>query len=415
MSLKKAAGGMFQLLAVGVLLSTDAAAQTGTIAGSVRDATGAVLPGVTVEATSAALIEKLRTATTDNQGEYKIVDLRAGMYTVTFTLSGFSSVRREGVELTSGITANVSVELQVGSVEQLVTVTGQSPLVDVQNTTQHTAITRQLLDDLPTGRQFGNYGVLVPGVVTNQQDVGGASTNVTTTNIMGIHGSNANEMPMIIDGMRYGNIFGQSGGASGPYLINNGMVQEMAIDTSGAGADAEVGGFRSNVILKQGANEFSSSWYLGGNSDKLQSNNIDQALRNRGALTPSAVTKLWDFNVGLGGPIKKDKVWFYVSYRNYGSDQVPTGAYRAKDPNQVPFFRPTIVNGVVVAANSADLSNLPVNRIRNQNFNGRVVWQTTTNSKLSLYADQMPRACAPMRSLRRPRGKPQPTTTTIST
>ena len=370
-------------------------AQTGTIAGSVKDTSGAVMPGVTVEAASPALIEKVRSVITDSQGEYKLVDLRAGVYAVTFTLTGFSSVKREGLELTSGMTANVSVELRVGSLTETVTVSGQSLLVDVQNTTQHTAITRQALDDLPTGRQFGNYGVLIPGVTTDTQDVGGAGLNVTTTNMMGVHGSNAFEMPMIIDGMRYGNIFGQSGGASGPYLINNGMVEELAVDTSGAPADAEVGGFRANVILKQGGNQFSSSWYVGGNSRALQSNNIDDALRNRGALTGSVVSKLWDFNVGVGGPIKKDKIWFYGSYRHYGSDQEPTGAYRAKDPNQVAFFPPTIVNGVVVAANSADLSNLPVNQIRNQNFNGRLVMQTSKNSKLSLYADQMPRCvCA---------------------
>src|SRR6266852_6856660 len=204
------------------------------------------MPGVTVEAASPALIEKIRTAVTDNQGEYKVENLRPGPYTVTFSLSGFNTVKREGIELTSGVTATVNAELRVGSLQETITVTGQSPLVDVQNTTQHTALTRELLNDLPTGRNFGNYGVLVPGVVTNLQDVGGSSANVTTTNIMGIHGSNANEMPMIIDGMRYGNVFGTSGGASGPYLINNGIIQEMAIDVSGAGADAEVGGFRAN-------------------------------------------------------------------------------------------------------------------------------------------------------------------------
>jgi hypothetical protein len=357
----------------------------------VKDTTGAVLPGVTVEARSPALIEKVRSVVTDASGEYKIVDLRTGEYSVTFTLTGFNASKRDGIQLTAGITVSVDMELRVGSMQETVTVSAQGPLVDVQNTTQHIALTRQVLDDLPTGRNFGNYGVLIPGVVTNIQDVGGSSANVTTTNIMGVHGSNANEMPMVIDGMRYGNIFGTGGGASGPYIINNGMVEEVAVDVSGAGAEAEVGGFRSNVILRQGGNKFSSYWYGGGSGDKLLSNNIDDALRNRGALTPSATTRQWDFNVGFGGPIKRDEIWFYASYRNYGSNQEPTGAYRALDPTAVVFRPPTIVNGVITAPNSADLSNPAVNDLRNQNFNGRVTIQTSKNSKLSLYGDQMPR------------------------
>ena len=383
------------LLVVAMSLPAVVWAQTGTIAGAVRDATGGVLPGVSVVATSPALIEKVRTATTDGAGQYKIVDLRAGVYTVTFSLTGFSTVKREGVELTAGINANVDAELRVGGLEETITVSGQNALVDVQNSTRHVAMTRTVLDELPTGRQFGNYGVLIPGVVTNQQDVGGASTNVTTTNIMGVHGSNANEMPMIIDGMRYGNVFGVGGGASGPYLVNNGMVEEIAIDTSGATAEAEVSGFVSNVILKQGGNRFTHSWFGSFSNERLESNNIDDELRSRGALVPSGVPKVWDFNVGVGGPIKRDKVWFYASYRNYGLDEAPTGAYYAKDPFATVFRPPVIVNGQIVDSGSADLSRKAINELRNTNYNGRVTWQTSQNTKLSLYGDQMPRCvCA---------------------
>src|SRR5262249_15182284 len=108
-------------------------ATTGAIAGVVKDATGAVLPGVTVEAASPALIERLRTVATDTQGNYKIIDLRPGTYSVTFTLNGFSTFRRDGLELTTGITASVNAELRLGSLEETVTVTGASPVVDVQN------------------------------------------------------------------------------------------------------------------------------------------------------------------------------------------------------------------------------------------------------------------------------------------
>src|SRR5262245_32955750 len=126
--------------------------QTGTIAGSVKDTTGALLPGVTVEAASPALIEQVRTAVTDSQGEYKIVDLRPGVYAVTFTLTGFNTMKREGIELSAGFVANVTAELRVGSLEETITVSGQSPLVDVQSTTQSRAITLAQIDAVPTGR-----------------------------------------------------------------------------------------------------------------------------------------------------------------------------------------------------------------------------------------------------------------------
>jgi carboxypeptidase family protein len=369
-------------LVIGVMLVPAAVwAQTGTIAGTIRDTTGAVLPGVTVEASSPALIEKVRTAVSDSEGVYQIVDLRPGGYTVTFTLPGFSPVRREGIELTAGVTANVNAELRVGGLEETLTVTGQAPLVDVQNPTQHSAVTRTLLNELPTGRQFGNYAILVPGVVTNQQDVGGNGMVQSTTNMLAIHGSNGLEMPMIIDGMRYANIFGAGGGASGPYLINNGMVQEIAIDTAGAGAEAEVSGVRANVILKQGGNTFTASLFGSYNNNSFVMNNIDDALRSRFTPTPASVDRLWDFNASGGGPIKKDKVWFYGSYRHYGIYVQPVGALRAADPEAILF----------VPAVGATVLNK--NHTRNENV--RVTWLTSPRSTLSLYGDQQQRClCA---------------------
>src|SRR5438552_1400463 len=147
-------------------------ATTGSIAGVVRDATGAVLPGVTVEAASPALIEKVRTVITDGQGQYKIVDLRPGVYTVTFTLAGFSSFKREGIELSAGFTAAVNADLKVGGLEESITVSGQSPMVDTQNIVQQKVINRQLLDSVPTSRS--NYAALTPGA-SRSTDVGGSN------------------------------------------------------------------------------------------------------------------------------------------------------------------------------------------------------------------------------------------------
>jgi hypothetical protein len=140
------------LACLALLWYAPATAQTASgLSGVVRDTSGAVLPGVVVEAQSPALIEKVRTATTDNEGRYGITDLRIGTYTVTFSLSGFATVRREGIELVGGFTATVNADMKVGSVEETVVVTGAAPLVDVQNVCQQNAASDELLLALPTG------------------------------------------------------------------------------------------------------------------------------------------------------------------------------------------------------------------------------------------------------------------------
>src|SRR5581483_2802565 len=156
------------LMLVGVLwgVPRDASAQAaGAIAGVVRDTSGAVMPGVTVEAASPALIEKVRSVVTDAEGQYKIIDLRPGTYSVTFTLPGFNTVKREGIELSAGFTATVNGDLKVGALEETITVTGQSPIVDTQNVTQQKVIQMQVIQSLPnTGT---NFAALTPGASRN--------------------------------------------------------------------------------------------------------------------------------------------------------------------------------------------------------------------------------------------------------
>ncbi len=183
-----------------VLAPALASAQgTSAIAGVVKDASGAVIPGVTVEAASDALIEKVRTVVTDEAGQYKIVDLRPGVYTVNFTLSGFSTVKREGIELSAGFTASVNADLRVGALEETITVSGQSPMVDTQNVVQQKVITRQLLDSVPTSRS--NFAALTPGA-SKSTDVGGSNgTDAGAT--FTIHGSRGGDTRRVIDGMRW--------------------------------------------------------------------------------------------------------------------------------------------------------------------------------------------------------------------
>ena len=164
-----------------MLLPVLASAQTSSIAGTVRDVSGAVLPGVTVEAASPALIEKVRSAVTDGSGQYKIIQLRPGIYTLTFTLPGFSVVKRENVELTSDFTATINADLKVGALEETITVSAESPVVDTQSITTRTVMTRDVMDTIPTGRNIQAIGIMIPGTAltvgggnTVSRDVGGS-------------------------------------------------------------------------------------------------------------------------------------------------------------------------------------------------------------------------------------------------
>ena len=201
-------------------------AATGTIAGSVRDATGAVLPGVTVEAASPALIEKVRSVVSDDRGEYRIVELRPGTYTVTFTLPGFSTVRREGLELTTGFTATVDAELRLGTVEETITVTGATPVVDTHNVRTQTVLTRETLDTLPTGKTIHAFASLTLGttVVGTPQDVGGNQGEAASS--IATHGGRNLDQILFMDGMTYN---GSNAGGYGRLLMPNQMlIQEMS-------------------------------------------------------------------------------------------------------------------------------------------------------------------------------------------
>lgn len=219
-----------------VLVPGIAAAQsltTGSIAGEVRDATGGVLPGVTVEAASPALIEKVRTVVTDAQGQYKIVELRPGAYTVTFTLPGFSTVRREGLQLNTGFTATVNAELRVGGIAETITVAGTSPVVDTQNVRTQNVLSDTNLETLPTNRSMQAFvtltvGATIAGAGANLQDVGGTKTDQYST--INYHGNRQDDGRMMIDGMRFNMTIRNGGGARKHYFVNQYDVEEIVLE-----------------------------------------------------------------------------------------------------------------------------------------------------------------------------------------
>jgi len=288
------------LLVAGLLLAFPAAALAqAVIAGSVKDTSGAVLPGVTVEASSPALIEKVRTAVSDGNGLYRIEDLRPGAYTVTFTLPGFATLKRDGIQLTGTVIASVDADMRVGGLEETVTVTGESPIVDVQSAKHETTLNNDLLKSIPTVRSYNAMVVVVPGVVTNLND----TVTGTSTTQFPIHGGRNNEGRMTIDGLNVGN---PPGGNQPPaYVADVGNAEEVTFSTSGGLGENETGGLTMNVVPKTGGNRISGSVFFSGTNENLMSSNFDNIV---GLSAPTPFKKIYDLNGSFGGPIKQDKI-----------------------------------------------------------------------------------------------------------
>jgi len=283
----------FSTLALALLFApTPVFAQANSaIAGVVRDSSGAVLPGVTVEASSPVLIEKSRSVVTDGEGQFKIINLRPGAYTVTFALSGFSGVKRDGVDVTAAFTATVNAELRVGSIEETITVSGAAPTVDVQNVVQQRVMSREVFDAIPVGsKSVMSIGVLIPGVTTNSQDVGGTQYGSAA---LAIHGSALFEQQLLYDGMYYNNGAGR-GGSFTAIAPNSATIQEISYETGALSAESEVAGLRTNIIPKDGGNLFTGYFFGAFTNHSLQSNNLTTALVDNGLKSVDRVNYIYD-------------------------------------------------------------------------------------------------------------------------
>ncbi|MGE3512497.1 MAG: TonB-dependent receptor [Vicinamibacterales bacterium] len=296
------------------------------ISGQVADTSGAVLPGVTIEAASPVLIEKVRTTTTDAQGLYTLVDLRPGTYVVTFTLSGFATLRREGVQVSSNVNLPVNVELSIGGLEETLTVSGQAAVVDVRTASRTAVLERGLLDNLPTSRTYTTAGAIVPGIKLTKPDIGGTQAvqqAYTVSRGMVNHQDNM----MMIDGLLV-----KLNGTTSQAYTNFSMVEEVTYQTTGLAADTSGGGVRVNMIPKDGGNTYQGYFFMGGSSGKWQSNDITQELRDRGLPSPTSTDYLYDLNPSFGGPLKRDALWFFGSYRRLVLNTRPGGFYQDGRP-----------------------------------------------------------------------------------
>jgi hypothetical protein len=352
-----------------LLLAHTASAQTSSIAGVVRDTTGAVVPGVIVEAASPALIEKVRTAVTDDQGQYKIVGLRPGVYSVAFTLTGFSTVRREGIELTANFAGTVNAEMRIGSIEESVTVSGQSPTVDVHNVVQQNVISRDVFDAIPSGKTIPAYASMTVGVSIppTAQDVGGSKGEVSIR--MTIHGSREGDQRLHQDGMRTNSAEGAGRG----FFANPANAQEITLDLGGGSAESELGGIQMNVVPKEGGNRYSGFFLTNFTNHNLQSGNLTPGLEARGLTKVNGVDKIWDANAAFGGPIKQDALWFFTAHRSWGNSSRVAGVFENKTP-QSWFYTP-------------DLEKQAIVDYRNRAHSLRLTWQASRRNKFNLSYD----------------------------
>ncbi|MEQ1575835.1 MAG: hypothetical protein ABL993_16470, partial [Vicinamibacterales bacterium] len=313
-------------------------------------------------------------------GQYRVIDLRPGAYTVTFSLPGFRTFRREGIELTGTFTATVNADMAVGSLEETITVTSASPIVDVQSARQQEVIGRDVIEAVPTTRTAFGLATLIPALTSNNgADSGG--TNSISLVFLTTHGSRVTDQRVTLDGLSTNSAEG--GGQYSAYMPNITSTQEMAIDYAGGTAEMETGGVRVNVIPRDGGNVFRGTMFAGGTSSSLQGVNLDDALKARGLPTANNIKKLWDYNPGFGGPILRDKLWFYAAARYNGENTYGGGFVNANvgNPARWDFVPNTNQRGQIWH--------------EQHSYNGRVTWQANQKNKFSFFYDDQWRCSCP--------------------
>jgi hypothetical protein len=365
----------FLLVVASLVLMPAAARAQSVFTGTVKDTSGAVMPGVTVEAASPVLIEKVKSAISDENGQYRIVDLRPGRYTLTFTLPGFNTVTRE-VDLEGNFTATINIELAVGTLQESVTVSGASPVVDVQSNAKQQVLTRDVLSAVPTAGTIQGLGQLVVGVTLNVPDVGGSRAMQQT--YFNVRGQGGAQTVVLVDGMMTNGMMGD--GAVQAYH-NESMTQEAVYQTAGGNAETITGGVNMNLIPKDGGN----MWRGGGKAYKSpkewQGDNLTDRLR---ALNVTAVDKIdnfYEWNIEQGGPIVRNKLWFFGAFRRAKYDRPIANTYYT--PENVPFpvgFRQCQTGQAQCEQGISDEKmNNPVVRL---------TWQASERNKFAAYMDR---------------------------
>jgi len=297
------------VLCLGLFSAHSVAAQEASIFGRVTDESGAVMPGVTVNAKSPALQVPQVSAVTDVAGEYRITPLPVGVYTVDYELSGFQSARREEIRLTVGFSARLDMILKIGALEETVNVSSQSPLVDVKSTTATTQFTQEQLEVLPTSRN-GLLSLMAqaPGVRGTLESGGAVTFSPPGVRVFG----QGAEPWYVLEGVFTSSL--QTAGGFGQYWDYN-AIEDAAVQTIGTNAEVGSRGVAINAVIKTGGNDYHGSFFGGRMSDTLQSDNIDDELAAQGITKGGRLVSRYDVSGELGGRIIRDKLWFYGTGR----------------------------------------------------------------------------------------------------
>jgi hypothetical protein len=313
------------LILMFALLLPSAAFAQGTLTGTVRDESGGVLPGVTVEASSPALIEKVRTAQTDGAGQYRITGLNPGTYSLTFQLSGFNIVKREGIELSGTATLTIPIDMRVGALAETVTVTGETPVVDVQTARRETVLSADVIETIPGNRSVGTLLNAVPGLVVND----GALAASPTMTFFAARGGNINEGRMQINGMTVAAPF--NGGGVSTYILDSVNVDEVAVAVAGGLGETDIGGPTMNLVPRSGGNTFKGQGFFNNSGDWSRGDNLTDELRAVGLRETPGIISSFDGSISYGGPIKRDRLWFFGSYRSLNTASAVQGVVANKN------------------------------------------------------------------------------------
>jgi len=349
-------------------------AQFGAIAGTVRDSSGAILPDVTVEARSPDVLESSRTAVSDSSGQYRIEQLRAGKYSVTFTKTGFSTVKQEGIEISAGFTAPVNASLRIGAVQETIDVQGFAPVVDVQNTAEEKTLVKEEVDSLPTAKSFATLGTTMPSVSQNQNDVGGSQGE--RGNVLFAHGGLGADMSLQVDGIPIYIMATVTslGNANSTFSLNDAGVKEMQYETSAISLESASGGVRVNAIPQEGGNTFHGTVFGNYANSSMEASNFTSSLKAQGLTSVPRYNLLYDESVGFGGPIKKDRVWFWYAQRYRSNDTIDVQTFYSVDPLST-LFNPNLAKPGHSGGHDGD------NQLR-------VTTQPTARNKLSFFFDK---------------------------
>jgi len=345
-------------------------AQAG-IVGAVRDPSGAPIAGVIVEARSPALIEKTRTAISDSAGLYRIEDLRPGTYTVRFTLAGWIPVEQADIVLTGSFVATVNAGLAVGSLSEAITVTGRVPIVDVHSAKREVTLSGEEVASIPTVRSYNALLVLVPGVVTNVND----TVTGTSTTSFPVHGGRTNEGRLTLDGLNIGSPAAGNGPTS--YVVDGGNAEEVTFTTTAAQGETETGGLVMNIVPKSGGNTMRGSLFGSGTSERLQSSNLTPALKAQGVTAATPLTKVYDVSGTLGGPVLKDRVWYFVNAHVGGSTKESPNVYYNFNAGKPAAWLYV-----------PDTARRAYSDRTFENASARLTWQVSRRNKVSVFWDE---------------------------